>query len=52
MYMPTTTGDSALKPERPQYVCHACIGDKFLAEQVEKEGTREECTIAVGRRLH
>ena len=44
MYMPTTTGDSALKPEGPQYVCHACIGDKFLAKQVEKEGTREECT--------
>ena len=42
--MPTTTGDSALKPEGPQYVCHACISDKFLAKQVEKEGTREECT--------
>ena len=42
--MPTTTGDSALKPEGPQYVCHACIGDKFLAKQVEKEGAREECT--------
>ena len=42
--MSTTTGDSALKPEGPQYVCYACIGDKFLAEQVEKEGTREECT--------
>ena len=25
-------------------MCHACIGDKLLAEQVEKEGTREECT--------
>ena len=33
-----------MKPEGPQHVCHACIGDKFLAEQVEKEGTREECT--------
>ena len=33
-----------MKPEGPQYVCHACIGDKFLAKQVEKEGTREECT--------
>ena len=32
-----------MKPERTQYVCHACIGDKFLAKQVEKEGTREEC---------
>ena len=42
--MPTTTGDRALKPEGPQYVCHACIGDEFLAKQVEKEGTREECT--------
>ena len=25
-------------------MCHACIGDKLLAEQVEREGTREECT--------
>ena len=33
-----------MKPEGPQYVCHACIGDKFLAKQVEEEGTREECT--------
>ena len=33
-----------MKPGEPQYVCHACIGDKFLAEQVEKEGAREECT--------
>ena len=33
-----------MKPDGPQYVCHACIGDKFLAKQVEKEGTREECT--------
>ena len=33
-----------MKPGEPQYVCHACIGDKFLAEQVEEEGTREECT--------
>ena len=33
-----------MKPEGPQYVCHACIGDKFLAKQVEKEGAREECT--------
>ena len=33
-----------MKPEGSQYVCHACIGDKFLAKQVEKEGTREECT--------
>ena len=42
--MSTTPGHSALKPEGLQYVCHACIGDKFLAKQVEKEGTREECT--------
>ena len=28
----------------PQYVCHACIGDRFLAKQVEQEGIREECT--------
>ena len=33
-----------MKPEGPQYVCQACIGDKFLAKQVEEEGTREECT--------
>ena len=39
-----TTGDSGLKPEGSQHVCHACIGDKFLAKQVEQEGTRAECT--------
>ncbi len=33
-----------MKPEGPQYVCHGCIADKFLARQVEKEGTLEECT--------
>ena len=33
-----------MKPEGPQYVCHACIGDKVLAKRVEKEGTRAECT--------
>ena len=44
MYMPTTTGDISLKPEEPQYVCHACIRDKFLSKQVEKEGTRGKCT--------
>ena len=37
-----------MKPGWPQYLCHACIGDKFLAEQVEKEGTREECTYCRG----
>ena len=42
--MPINTGDISLKPGEPQYVCHACIRDKFLAEQVEKEGTRAECT--------
>ena len=30
------------------HVCHACIGDKFLAKQVEEEGTREECTYCRG----
>ena len=40
----TTTGDSGLKPEGSQHVCHACVGDKFLAKQVEQEGTRGECT--------
>ena len=24
-------------------MCHACIGDKFLAKQVEKEGAQAEC---------
>ena len=33
-----------MKPEGSQYVCHACIGDKVLAQRVEKEGTRAECT--------
>ena len=33
-----------MKHEEPQYVCHGCIADLFLARQVEKEGTREECT--------
>ena len=33
-----------MKPEGPQYVCHAYIGDKVLAKQVEEESTREECT--------
>ena len=33
-----------MRPAGPQYVCNACIGDKFRAKQVEKEGTREECT--------
>ena len=33
-----------MKPEEPQYVCHACIRDRFLSKQVEKEGTRAECT--------
>ena len=33
-----------MKLEGPQYVCHACVGDKVLAKQVEKEGTRAECT--------
>ena len=37
-----------MKPGEPRYVCHTCIGDKFLAEQVEKEGTREECTYCHG----
>ena len=32
-----------MKREEPQYVCHACIGDKFLAKQVEKEGAQAEC---------
>ena len=30
------------------HVCHACIGDKFLAKQVEEEGAREECTYCRG----
>ena len=30
--------------EEPQYVCHACIQDKFLAKQVKIEGTLVECS--------
>ena len=33
-----------MKTEEPRYVCHACIDDKVLAKQVEKEGTQAECT--------
>ena len=33
-----------MKPEEPKYVCHTCIGDEFLAKQVEKEGAQAECT--------
>ncbi len=40
----STTGESALKNEGSQHVCHACVGDTFLARQVEKEGTRAKCT--------
>ena len=41
--MSTTTGDNHLKPEEPRYVCHACIGDKILAKQVENEGAQAGC---------
>ena len=30
--------------ERPTYVCHACIGDKALAQQVEEAGTYARCS--------
>ena len=33
-----------MKSEGTQYVCHACIRDKFLAKQVEEEGARTECS--------
>ena len=33
-----------MKPEEPKYVCHACIGDQYLANQVEKDGTQAKCT--------
>ena len=33
-----------MKLTEPQYVCHVCICDKFLAKQVEKEGTQVECS--------
>ena len=33
-----------MTPEGPKHVCHTCIGDEFLAKQVEKEGTQAECT--------
>ena len=32
-----------MEHEGHQYVCHACIGDKILAEQVEQEGVKAEC---------
>ena len=41
--MPTTTGDTGLESEGLRYVCHACIGDEFLAKQVEEDGTRAKC---------
>ena len=44
MQMPRTTGETTLKPEEPQYVCHCCIRDEFLAKQVEQEGNRVECS--------
>ena len=33
-----------MTPDEPRYVCHACIGDKILTEQVENEGTQAECS--------
>ena len=31
-------------PEQPRYVCHTCIGDKVLAQLVEKAGTHAKCS--------
>ena len=31
-------------PEQPRHVCHACIGDKVLAQQVEEAGTHAKCS--------
>ena len=37
-------GDSPLKSEGTQYVCHACIDDTVLSKQVEEEGAQTECS--------
>ena len=42
--MSVTTGDNTLEHEGHQYVCRACIGDRILAEQVEREGVQAKCT--------
>ena len=42
--MSVTTRDSTLELEGSQYVCHACMGDRILAEQVEQEGVQSECS--------
>ena len=32
-----------MEPEETRYVCHACIGDEVLAQEVENAGTQAEC---------
>ena len=32
-----------MEPEETRYVCHACIDDEVLAQEVENAGTRAEC---------
>ena len=32
-----------METETSRYVCHACIGDEVLAQQVENKGTPREC---------
>ena len=40
----TTTEENQMGPEQPRHVCHACIGDKVLAQQVEEAGTHAKCS--------
>ena len=39
----TTTEGTQVKPEKEKYVCHECIDDEVLAEEVKKAGTQAEC---------
>ena len=42
--MLAATGDDPLKPDETRFVCHGCIGDKLLAEQVARKGTQSVCS--------
>ena len=41
---PATTEVICMETETSRYACHACLGDKVLAKQVEDGETRAECT--------
>jgi hypothetical protein len=41
------TGDT---DDIPRFVCHGCIGDAFLKEEVKREGKRHTCTICGSRK--